>query len=146
MKVRQRRVRAIELSLTPQQVILVWLRNALQAGTFEEAARHSPPYREAIANSVYRCVRNSMKGQPEALVERAVRQARREADLLYLLVVKVNAGILEPRGDVSPTIVRLHRQLLIEGRLNRSGLNRDSRRQQLDSPQEPAIDSASESL
>jgi hypothetical protein len=45
MNSRQRRVRAIELTLTPQQVVVVWLRNALQAGTFEEGARHSPPYR-----------------------------------------------------------------------------------------------------
>jgi hypothetical protein len=33
MKSHQQRVRAIELSLTPQQVVMVWLRNA-QAGTF----------------------------------------------------------------------------------------------------------------
>jgi len=47
MKSRQQRVRAIELSLTPQLVVMVWLRNA-QAGAFEEGARHSPPYRGAI--------------------------------------------------------------------------------------------------
>ena len=63
MKSRQRRVRAIELSLTPHQVVLVWLRNALQVGTFEEGARHSPPCRGAIANEVFRTVRNGMKGQ-----------------------------------------------------------------------------------
>jgi hypothetical protein len=42
MKSRQRRVRAIELCLTPPQVVVVWLRNA-PAGTLEEGARHSPP-------------------------------------------------------------------------------------------------------
>jgi hypothetical protein len=35
MKNRQRRVREVELSLTPQQVVMVWLRDAVQAGTFE---------------------------------------------------------------------------------------------------------------
>ena len=35
MKSRQRRLKAIELTLTPKQVVVVWLRNALQAGTFD---------------------------------------------------------------------------------------------------------------
>ena len=95
MKSRQRRVRAIELTLTPHEVVVVWLRNALQAGTFEEGARHSPPYRGAIANEVFRTVRNGMKGQPEPLIERAVIQARQEADLLFNLVVNVNLEVME---------------------------------------------------
>jgi hypothetical protein len=32
MKSRQRRLKAIELSLTPQQIVVVWLRDALHAG------------------------------------------------------------------------------------------------------------------
>jgi len=95
MKSRQLRLKAIELSLTPKQVVVVWLRNALRAGTFEEGARHSPPYRGTIANAVYHTVRNSMKGQPEPLVERAIPQAHQEADLLYLLVVNANMAVLE---------------------------------------------------
>jgi hypothetical protein len=36
MKNRQRRLKAIELTLTPRQVVVVvWLRNATQAGTLE---------------------------------------------------------------------------------------------------------------
>ena len=51
-------------------------RNALQVGTFEEGARHSPPCRAMVAsNAVYDTVRSSMKGQPDPLVERAIRQA-----------------------------------------------------------------------
>jgi hypothetical protein len=99
MKNRQRRVRAIELSLTPQQVVMVWLRDAAHAGTFEEGARHLPPYRSAVANTVLRTVRNSMKGQAEQLIERAVLQARREADLLYNLVVNANTAVLEGRVE-----------------------------------------------
>jgi hypothetical protein len=95
MKNRQRRVRAIELSLTPQQVVMVWLRDAVQAGTFEEGSRHSPPYRGVIANEVFCSVRNAMKGQPEPQVERAVIQARREADVLFNLVVNVNLEVME---------------------------------------------------
>jgi hypothetical protein len=95
MNSRQRRLRAIELSLTPQQVFVVWLRNALQAGTFEESARHSPPHRVVVANAIYDTVRSSMKGQPDPLVDRAIRQAQQEADLLYLLVIYTNAAVLE---------------------------------------------------
>jgi hypothetical protein len=95
VKSRQRRLRAIELSLTPQQIVVVWLRDALQAGTWEDGARHSPPYRSAVANAVFRAVTVSMKGQPEELIERAVLQARREADLLYMLVVHANTAVLE---------------------------------------------------
>jgi|HubBroStandDraft_3_1064219.scaffolds.fasta_scaffold645949_1 hypothetical protein len=36
-----------------------------------------------------------MKGQPDLLVERAVLQARREADLLYNLVVGANVAVIE---------------------------------------------------
>jgi hypothetical protein len=38
-----------------------------------------------------------MKGQPELLVERAVLQARRDADLLYNLVVRANGEVIENR-------------------------------------------------
>ena len=73
----------------------VWLRNALQAGTFEDAARRTPSPRGAVANAVYHTVRNSMKGQPEQLVERAILQARQEADLLYQFVLIANLAVLD---------------------------------------------------
>ena len=76
MSSRQRRVRAIELTLTPQEAVLVWLRSAMQ-GTMEEAARAWPPPRGAVENLVLRNVRESMKGEPDPVVERAILQARR---------------------------------------------------------------------
>jgi hypothetical protein len=91
----QRRLKSVELNLTPQQVVLVWLRNAIQAGTFEDGALQTPAPRAAVANAVFLTVRNSMKGQSQLLVERAVLQARQEADLLYNLVVRANAAVLE---------------------------------------------------
>ena len=97
MKSRPRRLKAIELTLTPKQIVVVWLRNALQAGTFEEGARGTPPPRGAIANAVLNTVLNSMKGQSKLLVEPAVLQARREADLLYNLVVGANVAVIESR-------------------------------------------------
>lgn len=99
MKNRQRRLQEIELSLTPQQVVVVWLKDAVQAGTFGEAARHSPPYRGAIANAMLRTVRNSMKEQSELLIERAIVQARQEADLLYSLAVNANVEVSEKRNQ-----------------------------------------------
>src|ERR1039457_4718702 len=97
MKSRPRRLKAIELTLTPKQIVVVWLRNALQAGTFEEGARGTPPPRGAIANAVRNTVLDSMKGQSKLLVEPAVLQARREADLLYNLVVGANVAVIESR-------------------------------------------------
>jgi hypothetical protein len=63
MKSRKRRLEVIEVTLTPQQVVLLWLKNASQAGTFEKSARCSPPHRERIANTVCHSVRESMKGR-----------------------------------------------------------------------------------
>jgi hypothetical protein len=69
MKSRQKRLKAIELSLILQQVEVVWLRNALQAGTLKDGARHSPPYRGTVANAQgqndgerHECRRRSTKG------------------------------------------------------------------------------------
>jgi len=95
MNSHQRRVRTIELTLTPEQVVFVWLRNAVQAGTFVEGARHSPPYRGMVVDAVDETVRSSMKGHPELLIERAILQARREADLLYMLILNANISVLE---------------------------------------------------
>jgi hypothetical protein len=97
MKSHQQRVRLIELSLTPRQVVMVWLRNARQAGTLEEVARHLPPHRSAVANAVYHNVRNSMRGQDDSLIERAIVQYRQEADLLYMLAINANLDVIRTR-------------------------------------------------
>ena len=94
MTSRQRRLKAIELNLTPQQIVLVWLRNALQAGTYEDGSQRTPPPREAVAIAVQKSVLTRLKGQEESLVERAVLQARQEADFLYMLVTSTNREVL----------------------------------------------------
>ena len=53
------------------------------------------PSREAIANSVLRIVTSSLKGAPDPVIERAVLQARREADALYNLVIDINVVVQE---------------------------------------------------
>jgi hypothetical protein len=95
MKSRQRRVRMVELSLTPQQIVRVWLRDAKASFTFEEAAQHKPRYRGFVANEVLHTVQRGMKGHSEAIVEQAITQARREADLLYSLAVNMNVEVIE---------------------------------------------------
>ncbi len=94
----QRRLRAIEVTLTPQQIVALWLRNAQQAGTFEEAVRQSPFPRDAIANAILKTVRAGMRGLPEPVIQRAILQARQEGDLLYLLTVRANVAVLESRA------------------------------------------------
>jgi hypothetical protein len=97
MKNRHKRLKVIELSLTPKQIVAVWLKNAIGAATYLETGRRSPPPRGTIANKVLNVVQNSMKGQADALVERAVLQGRQEADLLYQLIVNANMAVLESR-------------------------------------------------
>src|ERR1017187_8751455 len=73
-------------------------------------------------NEVLRTVRNGMKGQPEPFVERAVTQARQEADLLFSLVVNANVRVLETRQQ------REREYIILLGRLGaelRAGLTTD---------------------
>lgn len=92
MKREDRRLETIELSLTPSQVVLLWLKTAV-THTYDEGARQEPLPRSAIANSVGRNVRDSLKDKSEEMIERAVLQARQEADLLYILVLDLNVWV-----------------------------------------------------
>jgi hypothetical protein len=90
---RRRRLKAVELALTPRQTVLLWIRTATN-GTTEDCIRHTLP-RRAIADSILKNVTNAMKGEHDAVVERAVTQARQEADTLYNLCIAVNISVLE---------------------------------------------------
>lgn len=92
MNHRQRRLKTIELALTPRQTVLLWIRKATN-GTFEDGALHAFP-RGVIANSIMNNVTNALKLGSQELIERAVRQARQEADILYNLAIDVNAEVL----------------------------------------------------
>jgi hypothetical protein len=70
----------------------MWIRK-LANGTFEDGVRHSFP-RRMIADSILKNVTNAMKGEPHALIIRAVCQARQEADMLYNLAISVNSEVL----------------------------------------------------
>jgi hypothetical protein len=92
MKSRQRRLKAIEVNLTPDQVVLLWMSGALK-GTYESGAFQSPPPRSAIANSIARIVTNALKGHAMTVIEKAILQARQEADLLYNIIIGVNVSV-----------------------------------------------------
>jgi hypothetical protein len=127
MNKQQRRVKDLELSLTPLQAVLLWLKRAQTAAGYMDGGLESPPPREILAKSVSRATRNSMKGHPEPAVEQAIQQARQQADLLYQLVVQANSSIL---GDAYETrkslmLVSGHLQATIcvpEDRIKESGL------------------------
>jgi len=80
------RIKAIEVSLTPNQVVLLWMETALK-DRYAHGALQSPCRRSGIANSVARVVRMGL-GQPPDMVERAI------ADFLYNIVVDVNSAVL----------------------------------------------------
>lgn len=92
MNSRHRRLKAIELALTPRQTVLMWIRNATN-GTIEDPLPHTFP-RRVIANSILANVTKAMKFESERSIERAVRQARQEADILYNLAIDVNVEVL----------------------------------------------------
>jgi hypothetical protein len=94
MSSHERRVRAIQLTLTPKQIVILWLRNA-RAGNLLEAPRNPKSPREMIAISVSETVQKSMNGEAEPLIEHAILQARKEADSLYNLIVRVNSAVFE---------------------------------------------------
>jgi len=89
MDKRRRRLTKIEVNLTPEQIVLLWMKKSLSR-PLEEAALQCPPPREAIAKSVIRVVREALKNEPATVVERAILQARREADWLYMIIVQIN--------------------------------------------------------
>jgi hypothetical protein len=94
MKSHDRRLKTLEISLTPKQIVLLWNQTAIK-GTFEQGARQVPVPREAISMSVARIVRAALKGHPKDVVEQAVVQARQEADFLYMTIIEINTCLQE---------------------------------------------------
>ena len=90
----QRRLKKIEVNLTPKQIVILWLKKSQNAGSFRGGCRQSPLARGYVADAVYAAVRGSMKGYPQLVIERAILQARQEADSLYMLIVEVNVRTL----------------------------------------------------
>jgi hypothetical protein len=111
MRDKTRRLQSIEVSLTPRQLVLLWFSRAQQTGNFATACTQMPLPRSTLANAVYNNVRRAMKGQTESLIDQAIRQARQEADQLYILLFEINRDILTSRKS------RLRESLFLLGHL-----------------------------
>jgi len=68
-------LQTIELGMTPQQIVLLWLANAQKMGSLIDASRQSPFARGAIANRVIDVIRPRMKGEPKPVIQDAITQA-----------------------------------------------------------------------
>jgi hypothetical protein len=147
----RRRLKEIEVSLTPSQVVLLWLKNVVSR-KYEDAVFESARPRAGLANSIARIVREGLKGQLETVVERAILQAHQEADWLYMIVVEVNhrvhdqffasqreymfllaylsttmrCRLLSDSEELlrSTTLAFVHRGLLLEGSISRVSAER----------------------
>jgi hypothetical protein len=102
----EKRLTQIEDSLTPNQAVLLWLRQERQGKTMrdyvrsvvERPASASPSSR--VARQVVAAIQAAMKGQDPVRIQQAARQAQMEADFLIVLVDLTNSEVLDQRRDV----------------------------------------------
>src|SRR5205814_3649351 len=76
----QRRLKTIEVNLTPKQIVILWLKKSQNAGSFADGCLQSPRPRKYVVNAVDAAIRGSLKGYAEPVIEKAICQARQEAD------------------------------------------------------------------
>src|SRR5207302_7709241 len=108
-------------NLTPKQIVILWLKKSQNAGSFRDGCRQSPLARGYVADAVYAAVRGSMKGYPQPVIEKAIRQARQEADSLYMLIVEVNVRILinvALSNNCFPLVIRHFHAATMQGTIN----------------------------
>ena len=77
-----------------------------------------------MANTVADSVHKAMKGNPESLIEQVVRQARQEADQLYILAVDMNSEVLGSRNarKREAFMVRAHFLTLLEAPIRENSM------------------------
>jgi hypothetical protein len=88
-----KRIKVIEVSLTPKQIVLLWLEQVLK-GKFVQVADQCAFPRLAVGDSVASNLRMALQRQDDDVIERAILQARREADVLYNLAIEINAEVV----------------------------------------------------
>lgn len=95
-----RRVENLEAGLTPKQAIISWLQEAHAFKNIEEYVRHlkKQPDTEAplhkLTDQVAGGVRQTLKGKPRKVINRAVRQAYRDVLFLFYLHQQVNSKVV----------------------------------------------------
>jgi hypothetical protein len=90
-----KRLKDIELSLTPSQRVFLWMQKALM-GNYTDSLLdfESPDPFVTIVDWVDNIVKTSSVGESETFVDRATIQARKEAYFLLLLVRQMNDMVL----------------------------------------------------
>ena len=97
-KADKRRLEKIQETLTPKEIVLLWLKEARDFGSYEEYAdwvfQHTQEApRNRVARDVKRTARAQAKASPPTDSERTLRESIKEADTLVLLALKVNEEI-----------------------------------------------------
>jgi hypothetical protein len=108
-----KRLTQIEMSLTPDNAVLLWLLQEHQGKTTQEYTRwlFERPVaalpRNRVARQVVGAIQAAMKGQDPVRIQQAVRQAQMETDFLLLLVFRTNSLVLDQSRSVWPRILGL---------------------------------------
>jgi hypothetical protein len=109
----KKRLAQIEVSLTPKQAVLLWVRQEHQGKTFQEYSRWlierpaAAAPRIRVERQVVRAILGAMKGEDAVRIQQAARQAQMEADFLILLVNRTNSLILDQSRSVWLRILAL---------------------------------------
>jgi hypothetical protein len=88
------RLRTIEVALTPEQIVLLWLERVL-GRRFMEADLCSSEPRAHIADQVSQAISAATKEMDRTVAQQANREAQQRADSLYLLVITINVAVLD---------------------------------------------------
>lgn len=103
MSVNRKRVAKVETSLTPTNAVLLWLKEAQAYGSVEQyvraainaqAVKTRKLPRNELSDRIAQAVRDAMKGQPHEQIDRAVSNAVREGDFLFMLARAVNERVV----------------------------------------------------
>lgn len=95
----EKRLTQIEMSLTPNQAVLLWLRQEFQGKTSQEYDRWlierplTAVPRIRVERQVVGATQAAMKGQDPVRIQKAARRANMETDFLILLVFRANSVV-----------------------------------------------------
>ena len=71
----EKRLRTVELQLTPQQIVIVVWKELQEGRTLDAAMRRALPPREHVHREVRRVIRTALKGAAHDVMAKAERQA-----------------------------------------------------------------------
>jgi hypothetical protein len=120
----KKRVTQIEVSVSPGQAALLWVRKDIQGKTLEEYDRwlSDQPLtvlpRIRLRRQMVAAVQAAMKGQDPVRIGQAARRARMETDFLILLVFGLNSAVQKHCGSEWLRVVSVFLGLAIRTRPN----------------------------